>query len=116
MTPTATYRLQLHADFSFDAAAGISDYLSDLGVTHAYCSPSLQAAPGSTHGYDVIDYTRPNVELGGEEGFRRFASALKSAHLGQVLDIVPNHMAISTAANWWWADVLENGPSSHFAS
>jgi len=116
VTPTATYRLQLHADFSFDAAAGISDYLSDLGVTHAYCSPSLQAAPGSTHGYDVIDYTRPNVELGGEEGFRRFASALKSAHLGQVLDIVPNHMAISTAANWWWADVLENGPSSHFAS
>ena len=116
MSPTATYRLQLHADFPFDAAAGISDYLSDLGITHAYCSPYLQAAPGSTHGYDVIDYTRPNVELGGEEGFRRFAAALKSAHLGQVLDIVPNHMAISTAANWWWADVLENGPSSHFAS
>jgi len=114
--PTATYRLQLHADFPFDAAAGISDYLSELGVTHAYCSPYLQAAPGSTHGYDVIDYTRANVELGGEEGVRRFAAALKSAHLGQVLDIVPNHMAISTAANWWWADVLENGPSSHFAS
>jgi (1->4)-alpha-D-glucan 1-alpha-D-glucosylmutase len=116
VNPTATYRLQLHAGFPFDAAAGISDYLSDLGVTHAYCSPMLQAAPGSTHGYDVIDYTRPNAELGGEEGFRRFAAALKSAHLGQVLDIVPNHMAISTAANWWWADVLENGPSSHFAS
>jgi (1->4)-alpha-D-glucan 1-alpha-D-glucosylmutase len=106
----------LHADFPFDAAAGISDYLSELGVSHAYCSPYLQAAPGSTHGYDVIDYTRPNTELGGEEGFRRLAAALKSAHLGQVLDIVPNHMAISTAANWWWADVLENGPSSHFAS
>jgi (1->4)-alpha-D-glucan 1-alpha-D-glucosylmutase len=116
VSPTATYRLQLHADFAFDAAAGISDYLSELGITHAYCSPYLQAAPGSTHGYDVIDYTRPNVELGGEEGFRRFSAALKSAHLGQVLDIVPNHMAISTAANWWWADVLENGPSSHFAS
>jgi (1->4)-alpha-D-glucan 1-alpha-D-glucosylmutase len=116
VSPTATYRLQLHADFPFDAAAGISDYLSELGVTHAYCSPYLQAAPGSRHGYDVIDYTRPNGELGGEEGFRRFAAALKSAHLGQVLDIVPNHMAISTAANWWWADVLENGPSSHFAS
>jgi (1->4)-alpha-D-glucan 1-alpha-D-glucosylmutase len=116
VSPTATYRLQLHASFPFDAAAGISDYLSDLGITHAYCSPYLQAAPGSTHGYDVIDYTRPNVELGGEEGFRRFAAALKSAHLGQVLDIVPNHMAISTAANWWWVDVLENGPSSHFAS
>ena len=71
---------------------------------------------GSTHGYDVIDHTRPNVELGGEEGFRRFAAALRAARLEQVLDIVPNHMAISTAANWWWADVLENGPSSHFAS
>jgi len=60
---TATYRLQLRADFPFDAAAGISDYLSELGITHAYCSPYLQAAPGSTHGYDVIDYTRPNVSL-----------------------------------------------------
>ena len=115
MSLTATYRLQLRADFPFDAAAGISDYLSELGITHAYCSPYLQAAPGSTHGYDVIDYTRPNVELGGEEGFRRFVAALKNVQLGQVLDIVPNHMAISTAANWWWADVLENGPSSHFA-
>jgi (1->4)-alpha-D-glucan 1-alpha-D-glucosylmutase len=114
--PTATYRVQLHAGFPFDAAAAITDYLSELGITHAYCSPYLQAAPGSMHGYDVIDYTRPNVELGGEEGFRRFAAALKSAQMGQVLDIVPNHMAISTAGNWWWADVLENGPSSHFAS
>jgi len=116
VNPTATYRLQLHADFPFDAAAEISDYLSELGITHAYCSPYFQAAPGSTHGYDVIDYTRPNVELGGEEGLRRFAAALKNLQMGQVLDIVPNHMAISTAANWWWADVLENGPSSHFAS
>ncbi len=114
--PAATYRLQLHAAFTFDDAAKLSDYLSDLGITHVYCSPYLQAAPGSTHGYDVIDYTRANVELGGEEGLRRFAAALRGAGLGQVLDIVPNHMAISTAANWWWADVLENGPSSHFAS
>jgi (1->4)-alpha-D-glucan 1-alpha-D-glucosylmutase len=114
--PSSTYRLQLRADFTFDDTAGVSDYLSELGVTHVYCSPYLQAAPGSTHGYDVIDYTRPNTELGGEEGFRRFAAALRAAGLGQVLDIVPNHMAISTAANWWWADVLENGPSSHFAS
>ena len=116
VVPSATYRLQLNRDFTFDDAAHVSDYLSALGVTHAYCSPYLQAAPGSTHGYDVIDHTRPNVELGGEEGFRRFAAALRTARMGQVLDIVPNHMAISTAANWWWADVLENGPSSHFAS
>jgi (1->4)-alpha-D-glucan 1-alpha-D-glucosylmutase len=114
--PSATYRLQLHAGFTFDDAASVSSYLCELGVCHLYCSPYLQAAPGSTHGYDVIDYTRPNVELGGEEGLRRFVAALKTEGLGQVLDIVPNHMAISTAANWWWADVLENGPSSHFAS
>jgi (1->4)-alpha-D-glucan 1-alpha-D-glucosylmutase len=114
--PSATYRLQLHGGFTFDDAAGVGDYLSELGITHAYCSPYLQAAPGSTHGYDVIDYTRPNVELGGEEGLRRFTAALKTNGLGQVLDVVPNHMAISTSANWWWADVLENGPSSHFAS
>lgn len=116
VVPSATYRLQLRGNFAFDDAARVSDYVSDLGVTHVYCSPYLQAAPGSTHGYDVIDYTRPNEELGGEEGFRRFAAALRAAGLGQVLDIVPNHMAISTADNWWWADVLENGPSSHFAS
>jgi (1->4)-alpha-D-glucan 1-alpha-D-glucosylmutase len=114
--PSATYRLQLRADFTFDDAAREIDYLSELGISHVYCSPYLQAAPGSAHGYDVIDHTRPNVELGGEEGFRRFAASLRAAGLGQVLDIVPNHMAISTAANWWWADVLENGPSSHFAS
>ncbi len=114
--PSATYRLQLRADFTFDDAAGLSDYLSELGVTHLYCSPYLQAAGGSTHGYDVIDHTRPNKELGGEEGLRRFVAALKAAGLGQVLDIVPNHMAISSPENWWWADVLENGPSSHFAS
>ena len=114
--PLSTYRIQLHADFTFDDAARVSDYLSELGVTHVYSSPYLQAAPGSRHGYDVIDHTRANVELGGEEGLRRFTAALKARGLGQVLDVVPNHMAISTAANWWWADVLENGPSSHFAS
>ena len=114
--PSSTYRLQLHADFTFDDAARVIDYLSELGVTHVYCSPYLQAAPGSSHGYDVIDHTRVNVELGGEEGLRRFTAALKARGLGQVIDVVPNHMAISTAANWWWADVLENGPSSHFAS
>ena len=117
MTPiAATYRLQLHSGFPFDAAAGIADYLKDLGISHAYCSPYLQAAPGSTHGYDVIDPSKPNDELGGEEGFARFDSALKRCGLGQVLDIVPNHMAISSPANSWWADVLENGPSSRYAS
>jgi (1->4)-alpha-D-glucan 1-alpha-D-glucosylmutase len=116
VVPSATYRVQLHADFTFDDAARQCDYLSELGITHVYCSPYLQAARGSRHGYDVIDHTRPNQELGGEEGRRRFIAALKGNELGHVLDIVPNHMAISSPENWWWADVLENGPSSHFAS
>jgi (1->4)-alpha-D-glucan 1-alpha-D-glucosylmutase len=113
--PSATYRLQLHAGFAFDDAAALCDYLSDLGVTHVYCSPYLQAAKGSTHGYDVIDHRRPNAELGGEEALERFMESLRKHGLGQVLDVVPNHMAISTSENRWWADVLENGPSSHFA-
>jgi (1->4)-alpha-D-glucan 1-alpha-D-glucosylmutase len=113
---SATYRLQLHGGFTFDDAAATMAYLRELGVTHAYCSPYLQAAAGSTHGYDVIDHRQPNRELGGEDGLSRFIAALRTHGLGQVLDIVPNHMAISTAENRWWADVLEHGPSSHFAS
>lgn len=111
----ATYRLQLHADFNFDRAAAIVDYLAALGVSHAYCSPYLQAAPGSTHGYDVIAHDRPNEELGGTAGHARLVDALRGNGLGQVLDIVPNHMAIGTAGNAWWSDVLENGPSSRYA-
>jgi (1->4)-alpha-D-glucan 1-alpha-D-glucosylmutase len=112
----ATYRVQLHAGFTFDDAARVADYLAALGISHIYCSPYLQAAPGSTHGYDVIDHSRLNAELGGEEGFARFVDALKAQALGQVLDIVPNHMAISSSENVWWMDVLENGPSSRFAA
>lgn len=114
--PSSTYRLQLHAGFSFHDAAAITPYLSALGVTHAYCSPYLQAAEGSTHGYDVVDHSRANGELGGDEGLQRFVSALQAHDLRQVLDIVPNHMAISSAQNRWWTDVLENGPSSLYAS
>ena len=111
----ATYRLQLHAGFNFDQAAAAADYLAALGVSHAYCSPYLQAASGSTHGYDVIAHDRPNEELGGTRAHARLVDALGSNGLGQVLDIVPNHMAIGTAGNAWWADVLENGPSSRYA-
>ena len=112
----ATYRVQLHADFDFDDAAAIAGYLSDLGVSHLYASPYLQAAPGSTHGYDVVNHSRVNEELGGEAGHRRLCDALGQAHLGQVLDVVPNHMAIPGRQNEWWWDVLENGPSSIYAS
>jgi (1->4)-alpha-D-glucan 1-alpha-D-glucosylmutase len=111
----ATYRVQLHAGFSFDDAAEVAGYLAALGVTHLYCSPILQAAAGSTHGYDVVDHGRLNGELGGEEGYRRLTQRLAGAGLGLILDIVPNHMALGGRANAWWWDVLENGPSSRYA-
>ena len=117
-TPLATYRLQLRSEFGFDAAAAIAGYLADLGVTHLYSSPYLQAARGSTHGYDVIDPTRVNEELGGEEAHARLCRTLGEKGLGQVLDIVPNHMAVaeqSEQRNVWWWDVLENGASSRYA-
>jgi (1->4)-alpha-D-glucan 1-alpha-D-glucosylmutase len=112
----ATYRAQLNAGFTFDDAAAIAGYLAALGVSHLYCSPILQAAAGSTHGYDVVDPGRLNAELGGAPGYRRLTEHLDQAGLGQVLDIVPNHMALAGRANAWWWDVLENGPSSRYAS
>src|SRR5437762_5738570 len=75
--PRATYRLQLSKDFDFDAATACADYLAALGVSHVYCSPVLQATPGSAHGYDVVDPTQINAGLGGEAGFRRFATAMQ---------------------------------------
>ncbi|HEX7184673.1 MAG TPA: malto-oligosyltrehalose synthase [Thermoanaerobaculia bacterium] len=115
----STYRLQLRPEFGFDDAAAISDYLADLGVSHVYSSPYLQAARGSTHGYDVIDHSRVNEDLGGEEAHARFCRRLGEHGLGQVLDVVPNHMAIDPKGgeqrNTWWWDVLENGPASRYA-
>jgi len=113
--PVATYRLQLRPDFGFTDAAEQVSYLAELGVSHIYTSPYLQAASGSTHGYDVVDPTKVNMELGGEQEHRRFCGTLKSAGLGHMIDLVPNHMAILGRQNPWWWDVLENGPSSPFA-
>ena len=113
--PLSTYRIQLQPAFGFDDVTAIAPYLHRLGVSHLYASPYLQAAAGSTHGYDVIDHGRVNEELGGEAGHERMCAALGAHHLGQVLDIVPNHMAIVGGNRWWW-DVLENGPSSQYAS
>ena len=112
----ATYRLQLHAEFGFDAAASIADYIAQLGVSHVYSSPYLQAAPGSKHGYDVVDHHKVNEELGGTEAHDRFSHRLGEYGLGQVLDIVPNHMAISGRRNRYWWDVLENGPASRYST
>ena len=113
--PIATYRVQLHRDFGFDDAAGIAGYLHDLGISHVYSSPYLQAAPGSMHGYDIVDHHKVNDELGGAEAHERFSLKLGACGLGQVLDIVPNHMAISGRRNRLWWDVLENGPSSRYS-
>jgi (1->4)-alpha-D-glucan 1-alpha-D-glucosylmutase len=113
--PGSTYRLQLHKDFTFDDAAGIAEYLHSLGISHVYCSPYLQAAPGSLHGYDVVDHQSVNRELGGPIAHSRFCVKLGQLGLGQVLDIVPNHMSLGKENRYWW-DVLENGTSSRYAS
>ena len=99
----ATYRLQLTPDFDFAAAHARIPYLRDLGISHLYLSPSLQARTGSTHGYDVVDPTRISEDLGGEAAFHELAAAAHYAGLGIVLDLVPNHMATGDA-NRFWAD------------
>jgi (1->4)-alpha-D-glucan 1-alpha-D-glucosylmutase len=114
--PTSTYRLQLHPGFGFADAQEVVDYLQDLGVGALYASPLLDATPGSTHGYDVTDPTRARPALGGEDGRRRLAEALRAAGLGFVLDIVPNHMSVEVPkANPWWFDVLRHGQDSPYA-
>ncbi|WGR95745.1 malto-oligosyltrehalose synthase [Bradyrhizobium sp. ISRA435] len=113
--PIATYRLQLTADFNFDAAANVVPYLKALGISHLYASPFMKARKGSTHGYDVVDHTKFNPELGGEEGFARLSDALKQNDLGLILDFVPNHVGVHFADNPWWLDVLEWGPLSPHA-
>ncbi|MDP3382150.1 MAG: alpha-amylase family glycosyl hydrolase [Phenylobacterium sp.] len=115
MTPTATYRLQFHAGFTFADGAGLAGYLRDLGVSHLYASPIAVARAGSTHGYDVVDPTAINPALGGEDGFRKMVATLRSQGLGVILDIVPNHLAVGGSENAWWLDVLEKGETSAFA-
>ncbi|WP_027580401.1 malto-oligosyltrehalose synthase [Bradyrhizobium sp. Ai1a-2] len=113
--PIATYRLQLTADFDFDAAAEVVPYLKALGVTHLYASPFMKARKGSTHGYDIVDHTKFNPELGGEAGFERLNAALKQHDIGLILDFVPNHVGVHFDDNPWWLDVLEWGPTSPHA-
>jgi (1->4)-alpha-D-glucan 1-alpha-D-glucosylmutase len=99
--PRATYRLQLSSEFRFADARALIPYLRDLGVSHLYLSPSLQARPGSTHGYDVIDPTQISADLGGEDAFRALVADAHAAGLGVVLDIVPNHMATDEGNRYW---------------
>jgi (1->4)-alpha-D-glucan 1-alpha-D-glucosylmutase len=112
----STYRLQLSKQFTFDNAAACAGYLASLGVARVYCSPILQAARGSSHGYDVVDPTRVSDDLGGEVAFRRLVAALREHRLQLVVDIVPNHMATVGRENPWWWDLLRNGPSSRYAN
>src|SRR6516165_6466006 len=111
----STYRLQFHRGFTFHDAAELVRYLSKLGISHVYASPIMEARPGSTHGYDIINHNRLNPELGGEEGFRELVDALHRHGMGLILDIVPNHMAVGGRDNTWWLDVLEWGRDSPFA-
>ncbi|MEV7078269.1 malto-oligosyltrehalose synthase [Streptomyces sp. NPDC093516] len=115
VVPTATYRLQLQPDFPFGAAAAVVPYLASLGVSHLHLSPVLEAVPGSTHGYDVVDHARVREELGGEDGLRALARTAREHGLGLVVDIVPNHMAMSPRHNRALWEVLREGPKSPYA-
>jgi (1->4)-alpha-D-glucan 1-alpha-D-glucosylmutase len=114
--PLATYRLQLHQNFKFSDARVIVPYLQALGITDCYLSPISKAAPGSEHGYDVIDPAVLNPELGTEEDFQEFVRTVQSHGMGILLDVVPNHMGIGKTLNRWWRDVLENGPNARYAT
>src|SRR5690348_723713 len=113
--PSATYRVQFNLNFRFADAEALIPYLHDLGISHLYASPRFKARRGSSHGYDVADPLKVNSELGTEEEFEELERRLKHYNMGLLLDIVPNHMATSSE-NPWWMDVLENGPSSEYAS
>jgi (1->4)-alpha-D-glucan 1-alpha-D-glucosylmutase len=113
--PTSTYRLQLQPAFPFSAASSAVPYLASLGVSHLHLSPVLEAVPGSTHGYDVVDHARVREELGGEEALRALSRTAREHGLGLVVDIVPNHMAMSPRHNHALWEVLREGPKSPYA-
>lgn len=113
--PRATYRVQLHRDFRFVDAQALVPYLSDLGISHLYCSPFLRARAGSLHGYDVVDHGEINPEIGTRAEFDQLVEALHQRGMGMLIDLVPNHMGVLGGDNAWWLDVLENGKASSFA-
>ena len=113
--PLATYRLQLHADFTFAQATALVPYFAALGISHLYCSPYLRARSGSRHGYDIVDHGALNPEIGTRADFDRFVAVLRQHGMGHIADMVPNHMGVMGADNAWWMDVLEHGPASRYA-
>lgn len=114
--PQATYRVQFNHLFTFKQASELINYWYDLGITDIYASPITKARAKSLYGYDVVDHTQINPEIGTEREFIDFAMQLKNKNMGLILDIVPNHMCVSTSDNFWWKDVLENGPHSIYAN
>ena len=113
--PSSTYRIQLNPEFRFSDVRGILDYLQELGISDVYLSPILASRKNSNHGYDVIDPSRLNPDLGSEEEFAALQTDLRERNMGLLVDVVPNHMAAS-AESPWWVDVLENGAQSAFAA
>ncbi len=113
--PASTYRLQFNCNFTFSQAAELVPYLAELGIWHCYASPYLRARPGSLHGYDIVDHHQLNPEIGTLEEYDKFVAALHQHGMGQILDVVPNHMGIMGSDNVWWLDVLENGEASAYA-
>ena len=113
--PSATYRLQFNRQFTLQAARELIEYLDGLGISDFYASPLFAARAGSQHGYDIVDHSRINPEVGSEEELISLARELKERGMGLMMDVVPNHMCIAGGDNQWWNDVLENGPSSLYA-
>lgn len=114
--PRATYRVQLHAQFNFEQARAAVPYLSALGISHLYTSPYLKASSGSSHGYDMVDPTQINPEIGTPAQHEALCSALADHGMGHLLDTVPNHMGVDDPGNRWWQDVLEHGLASPHAA
>jgi (1->4)-alpha-D-glucan 1-alpha-D-glucosylmutase len=114
--PSATYRLQFNRHFTFSQARDVVDYLHDLGISDCYSSPYFEAAPDSTHGYDISNHNNFNPSIGTRDDYQALVAELHRHEMGQVADFVPNHMGIASRNNKWWMDVLENGPASQFAN
>src|SRR5579885_3070159 len=112
--PLSTYRVQFHKDFRFEHALKLVPYLKRLGISHLYASPFMEARPGSTHGYDIINHEKLNPEIGTEDELRQLAKRLAENGMAIVLDIVPNHMGVSPRTPWW-RDVLQHGRASRYA-
>lgn len=114
--PIASYRLQFQASFGFADARRLLPYFESLGISHLYCSPFFRAAPGSTHGYDVLDHNQINPELGGLAALYELGDELRARDMGLIADIVPNHVGLASGANPWWRDLLRHGRDSQWAS